>query len=107
MEYLTIKGFVEMERINGEMFIIVKHTDADFYRYRILKMENGLPVWTGKRFDTKAQAREMLKEWRMDARDARIQATRESLERKGINAYADHNGRMKDIMDAYRESKEI
>jgi len=107
MEYLTIKGFVEMERINGEMFIIVKYTDADLYRYRILKIENDLPVWTGKRFDTKAQAREMLKEWRMDARDERIKATRESLKSKGVNAYADHNGRMKDIMDAYKESTEI
>lgn len=107
MEYLTIKGFMEAEKINGKTFIVVKHTDADLYKYRILKIENGNPVWTGFRCDKIMEARNKLKEWRMDARDARIQATRESLERKGINAYADHNGSMKEIMEAYKDSKEI
>ena len=36
MDYLMIKGFVEMERINGTIYVIVKRTDADLYRYRLL-----------------------------------------------------------------------
>ena len=40
----------------------------------------------------------------MDARDKAIQARRESLERKGINAFTEHSGNIKQIYEAYREA---
>lgn len=104
MDYLMIKGFVEMERINGTVYVIVKRTDADLYKYRLLKIENENENCIG-RYDTKNEVRNALKQIRMDARDAAIQARRESLERKGINAFAEHGGSMKRIYEAYRDAK--
>lgn len=105
MEYLTIKGFIEMERINGTMYVIIKHVDTDLYRYRILRIENNIPVWTGYRCDKITEARNELKRLRMDARDARIQAMRNNLKQRDIE-YRDASYSMKDIIDAYNESIE-
>lgn len=104
MDYLMIKGFVEMERVNGETYVIVKRTDADLYKYRLLKIENENEICIS-RHDTKNETRNALKQIRMDARDRAIQARRETLERKGINAFAKHGGSMKQIYEAYRDAR--
>ena len=105
LEYLNITGFQSMERINGVVYVVVKKCDADLYLYHIFKNENG-ELKQVFRCDSKTESSNYLKELRMDARDACIQAKRESLNNKGINASYTNTGRIKDIMDAYRESIE-
>lgn len=103
-KYLNMEGFTGCEKIEGIDYVVVKkrmYTDSLFVtRFYVLKNENVIHTC-----DTKKQAFDFLKQLRMDLRDERIRATRENLERKGVNAYADHNGSMKQIMEAYRDYK--
>jgi hypothetical protein len=95
-KYLSMKGFVAYQKIEGVPYAIIKTE----FTYDVFKKENRI-----ERCDSKKEALNYLTQVRMDLRDDRIRATRESLERKGINTYADHNGSMKQIMEAYRDYK--
>ena len=106
LEYLNIVGFQSAERINGVVYVVIKRRDIDFYLYHIFKNENG-ELKQVYRCDSKTETSNYLKDLRMDARDACIQAKRESLSNRGINASYTNTGRMKDIMDAYKESIEF
>lgn len=103
MNYLTMQGFVEVVKISGVDYVVIKKRDNDLYLYHILKNENG-KLNQVYRCDKKPEYAAYFKALRMDARDAAIQARRESLHRKGINAFTKHTGNMKQIFEAYKES---
>ena len=97
-KYLACEGFVAYQKIEGVPYAIIKSE----LTYDVYKKENRI-----ERCDSKKEALNYLTKIRIDLRDERIKATRESLQSKGINAYADHNGTMKQIMEAYADYKEI
>ena len=98
-----MQGFTGVEKINGVEYVIIKKRDSDLYLYHILKNENG-KLNQVYRCDKKPEYIAYFKALRMDARDAAIQSRRESLKRKGINAFTEHTGNIKQIYEAYKES---
>ena len=103
MEYLTMQGFTGVEKINGVEYVVIKKRDSDLYLYHILKNENG-KLNQVYRCDKKPEYIAYFKALRMDERDKAIQSRRESLKRKGINAFTEHTGNIKQIYEAYKES---
>lgn len=99
--YICNPNFAGFTRIEGIPYVIMKRTDADIYRYRVLKIENGREIMVF-RCDTVAQARAELKEIRMNLRDSRIRATRQNLEARGIDYSMSHSTTA--IYEAYYES---
>lgn len=95
-------NFVAMERIDGIPYVTMRlEHDSECCRYGIFKIENG-DYKRITRCDTKAQARNYLKQMRMDLRDERVRKERETRIKKGI-----YNGTCsndKAIKEAYLES---
>ena len=103
MDYLMMQGFVEVVKISGIDYVVIKKRDNDLYLYHILKNENG-KLNQVYRCDKKSEYIAYFKTMRMDERDKAIQSRRESLKRKGINAFTEHTGNIKQIYEAYKES---
>ena len=101
--YLSRNDYVSNERINGVLYIALKRMYGYDSRYKIIKAGQDDKVIAF--CDTKKEIEKAFSKMRMDARDAAIQAKRESLERRGINAFAEHGGSMKKIYEAYRDAK--
>lgn len=106
-DYLSIKGFREVVKIQGVAYVIKKADYGFRYKYDILKIKNDTPIefsstYTIEEARTKLEA--LRKEKAMDERDARIRSRRQVLKQKGIDA-RDYSISMKSIYDAYEESK--
>ena len=104
-DYLSIKGFREVIKIQGVAYVIKK---ADYsFGYDVLKIKNDAPMFFTSTY-TIEEARTALEALRkqkaMDERDARIRSRRETLKRKGVDT-CDYSISMKSIYDAYEESK--
>jgi len=98
-------NFVAMERIDGIPYVTMKlEHDSECYRYGIFKIKNE-NYERITRCDTKAQARNYLKQLRMDLRDERVRRERESRIKKGI--YNGTCSNEKTIIEAYLESIDV
>ena len=101
--YLNRNDYVSSERINGVLYMALRRMHGYDSRFKIVKAgdDNKVVAFC----DTKKEIEKAFSKMRMDARDAAIQARRESLERKGINAFSEHSSSMKQIFEAYRDAR--
>ena len=106
-DYLSMKGFKEVVKIQGVAYVIKKADYGLRYKYDILKIKNDIPTHFSSTYTIEEARRELealRKQKAMDERDARVRARREALNRKGLST-SDYGVSMKDIYEAYEESK--
>lgn len=106
-DYLSIKGFREVVKIQGVAYVIKKADYGFRYKYDILKIKNDTPIEFGSTYtieEARTRLEALRKEKAMDERDARIRSKREALKRKGLST-SDYGVSIRDIYEAYEESK--
>ena len=101
--YLSRNDFVSAERVSGVLYVALRRMYGYDSRFKIIKAGQDDKVIAF--CDTKKEIEKQFSILRMDARDRAIQARRESLERRGMNAFSEHGTSMKQIYDSYLESK--